>query len=82
MQDPVATKVKTPSAVTVHTGVRALKLTARPEVAVAVKVGVDPNACAPGLGKLMVWLAFGVTALEAADAGPVPAAFVAVTVNV
>jgi ethanolamine utilization microcompartment shell protein EutS len=59
-----------------------LKLTAKPELAVAVKVGVDPNACAPGLGKLIVWLAFGVTALEAADICPVPAAFVAVTVNV
>ena len=36
----------------------------------------------PGLVKVMVWGAFGVTADEGFDAGPVPGVFSAVTMNV
>ena len=48
----------------------------------ALSVGVVPKFCAPGLAKVMVWLALGVTEFDAVEAGPVPAELVAVTVNV
>ena len=67
----------------VHTPVvDEVNVTVSPEVDVAVSVGVVPKFCAPGLVKVMVCAAFGVTLLEAAEAGPVPAELVAVTVNV
>ena len=52
------------------------------DLAVAVRLGVLPKACAPGLAKVMVWFALGVTALDANDALPVPTELVAVTVKV
>ena len=76
-------KVNWPPLVIVQTLVVAdVKVTARLDDADAVSVGVVPNVCAPGLAKVIVWLATGVTELEAADADPVPAELVAVTVNV
>ena len=41
-----------------------------------------PKFCGPGLLKVMVCVALGVTLLEGADAGPVPATLSAVTVKV
>ncbi len=68
---------------TVHTLVVALvKATLRPELAVALRVGVVPKFWLPGLLKVIVCVAFGVTAVDALDAVPVPATFVALTVNV
>jgi hypothetical protein len=52
------------------------------ESAVAVRVGVVPKFCVPGLAKVMVWLPLGVAELEAPDATLVPMALVAVTVKV
>ena len=52
------------------------------QLAIADSVGVVPKVCVPGLLKVMVWLALGVTLIDAADAGPVPAELVAVTVKV
>ena len=54
----------------------------RPEVDVADNVGDVPKFCAPGLANIIVWAAFGTTEFEAADAVPVPAELVAVTVMV
>ncbi|MFZ2328108.1 MAG: hypothetical protein WAW73_14420 [Rhodoferax sp.] len=59
-----------------------LKLTVSVELAVALSVGVVPKFCAPGLLKVMVWGAWGVTEPDALEALPVPAALVAVTVKV
>ena len=53
-----------------------------PESDVAVSVGVVPKFCAPGLLKVMVCGDAGVIELDAADAAPVPAELVAVTVKV
>jgi hypothetical protein len=41
-----------------------------------------PKFCAPGFAKLIVCEAFDVTLFDAAEATPVPAEFMAVTVNV
>jgi hypothetical protein len=83
VQVPAVIKVRLPPLVTVHTPVvDDENVTVRPEVAVADNVGDVPKFCVPGLLKVMVWLAFGVTLLDAADAGPVPTELVAVTVNV
>ena len=83
VQLPAVMKVRLPPLVMVHTPVVAeLKLTGRLEEALAVRVGVVPKFCAPGLLKVMVWLAFGVTLLLAADGVLVPTALVAVTVKV
>ena len=54
----------------------------KPELALAIIVGVVPKFCEPGFAKVMVCDAFGVTAADAVDAEPEPAAFRAVTVNV
>jgi hypothetical protein len=70
--------VQTPVVLEVNVGVR-------PESDVAVSVGDVPKLWAPGLLKVIVCaagVAAGVTELEAADAGPVPAVFVAVTSKV
>ena len=77
------TKVKAPPDVIVHTPVvEEVKVTAALDVAVAVNVGLVPKACVPGSAKVIVWLAVGVIEFDAAEACPVPAMFVAVTVNV
>ena len=82
VQLPVATKVKAPPLVIVQTPVvEEVKVTASLELAVAVRVGVVPKFCAPGSAKVMVWLAAGVTEFDSADASPVPAPLVAVTVK-
>ena len=65
---------------TVHTPVVVLlKLTARPDVAVALAVVVPPTARLLGLKPMapMLWLAAGVTLFEAVEAGLVPALLVA-----
>ena len=83
VQVPVETKVSVPPVVMVHTPVVAeVKLGVRLESAVAVSVGAVPKFCEPGLAKVMVCVALGVAALDAADALPVPAELVAVTVKV
>ena len=83
VQVPPVRNVSVPLLVIVHTAVvLEVKLTARPELAVAVSVGVVPKFCAPGLLKVIVCAAFGVTLFEAADGAPVPAELVAVTVKV
>jgi hypothetical protein len=80
---PDVTKVRTPSGVMVHTPVVSLvKVTGRSEEEDAVRVGAVPKFCAPGLLKVMVCVALGVTAFDAAEAELVPMLFVAVTVNV
>jgi hypothetical protein len=83
VQVPAVTKVSAPPLVIVHTPVvLELKVTARPELAVAVNVGDVPKFCVPGLLKVIVCAALGVTLLDAVEAGPVPTELVAVTVNV
>jgi hypothetical protein len=80
---PVVTKVSVPPLVMVHTPVVVeLKVTDRPDVAVAVSVGLVPKFCAPGLLNVMVCAAAGVIEFDAVDAELVPIAFVAVTVKV
>ena len=83
VQFPAVTKVKAPPDVIVHTPVvEEVKVTAALDVAVAVNVGLVAKVCVPGSAKVIVWVAVGVTALDAAEAGPVPAPLVAVTVKV
>ena len=85
VQLPAVTKVSAPPLVMVQTpGVDDVKVGARLEVAEAVdeKLGVVPKFCAPGFGKVMVWLPLGVAELDAPDAVLVPMPLVAVTVKV
>ena len=83
MAVPVVRNVRAPPLVTVHTLVVLLvNVTGKPEDAMADSDGVVPKFFAPGLAKVIVCAAFGVTLLEAAEAGLVPALFVAVTVKV
>ena len=83
VQVPAVTKVRTPPLVIVHTPVvLEVKLTIRPESELADSVGEVPKFCAPGLEKVMVWIAAGVMLLDATEAGPMPAGLVAVTVKV
>src|SRR5688500_7205973 len=83
VQVPADTNVRAPPAVMVHTPVVVeLKATVRPALDVAVNVGEVPNSCAPGLAKVIDWLALGVTAFDSADATLSPTEFVAVTVKV
>jgi hypothetical protein len=90
VQVPAFTKANTPPPVTVQTAaVDEENVTASPEVQRALRVGVVPKVCGPGLAKVMVWAALdqppvdlGVTLFEAAEAAPVPALLVAATVNV
>jgi hypothetical protein len=80
---PAVTKVSAPPLVIVHTPVvDDVNVTVRPELAVAVSVGVVPKFCAPGFAKVIVCAPFGVTLFDAAEAAPVPALLVAVTVKV
>jgi hypothetical protein len=83
VQVPAVTKTSAPPVVIVHTSVvDDEKVTVKPDVAVAVRVGVVPKSFAPGLLKVMVWVPFGVTLLEAAEARLVPTLLAAVTVKV
>jgi len=83
VQVPAARNVNVPPDVVVQTpGVDEVNVTARPEVALALTVGDVPKFCAPGLANVMICGAAGVMLFDAADAAPVPAAFVAVTVKV
>ena len=82
VQVPAVTKVNVLPLI-VHTPVVALlNATAKVELAVAVSVGVVPKFWLPGLLKVKLCIAFGVTAVDAVDAVPVPALFVALTVKV
>jgi hypothetical protein len=83
VQEPAVTKVKTPLLVIVQTPVvLEVKVRVRPEVALADRVGIVPKFCAPGLLKVMVWGALGMTLLLAAEAEPVPTLLEALTVKV
>ena len=83
VQLPLVRKVNVPPDVVVHTPVvEELKLTGSVELLVADSVGAVPKFCVPGLAKVIVWVSFGVTAFDAAEAVLVPMALVAVTVNV
>ena len=83
VQVPAVTNVRTPAEVIVQTPVvEDVNVGVDPDDAVAVSVGVVPKFCAPGLANVIVWVPFGVTALDALESAPVPAEFVAVTVNV
>lgn len=82
VQVPAVTKVRVPPVVIVQTPVvDDVNVGVKPELAVAVSVGAVPKFCAPGLPKVIVWEAAGVTELDAADAEPVPVELVAVTVK-
>ena len=82
VQLPVVTKLNTPALVTVHTSVvDEVKLGAKPELALAVKVGLVPMLCAPGLLNVMVCEPIGVTLLEALELLLLPALLVAVTLK-
>jgi hypothetical protein len=82
VQVPVVTKLKAPPLVIVHTPVvDEVKLGVKLELAVALSVGVVPKLWLPGLLKVMVCAAIGVTLLDALEAKPVPAEFVAVTLK-
>jgi hypothetical protein len=59
-----------------------VNVTGKPDVLLAVSVGVVPKFCVPGLLKVMVWPPLGVTAFDAADGAPGPTTLVAVTVKV
>jgi hypothetical protein len=75
--------VNAPPLVIVHTPVvDEVNVGVKPESDVALKVGVVPKLCAPGLVNVIVCGAFGVIEFDAVDAALVPAAFVAVTLNV
>jgi hypothetical protein len=68
--------------VTVHTPVVVeVKVGVKLELAVALSVGVAPKLCAPGLAKVIVCAAIGVTLFDALEAEPVPAELVAVTLK-
>jgi hypothetical protein len=88
VQVPTVTKVSLPAEVTVHTGVVAdVKLTGRPELAVAVSCGAVPKVCVPGLLKVIdCGVTPGRIVLDTADGTLVNAVgvalLVAVTVNV
>ena len=82
VQFPGVMKVRAPAPVIVHTpGVEEVNDTFNDEVEVAVRVGVLPKFCDPGLAKVIVCGAAGVTVFDAADATPVPILLVAVTVK-
>jgi hypothetical protein len=82
VQLPVVIKVNSPPLVIVHTPVvDEVKLGVKLELALAVNVGVVPKLWLPGLLKVMVCAAIGVTLLDALEAEPVPAEFVAVTLK-
>src|SRR5689334_6403724 len=74
LQVPGASVVNWPPAVIVQTLVVWLvNVTGRPDVDVAVRVGVVPKFCVPGLLNVIVCAWVGVTALLFPDSGPTPA---------
>ena len=80
---PTAKEVSAPEEVIVQTaGVVEVKMTARPELDVAVNAVGPPKFCGPGSAKMMVWALAGVIAFDGADADPVPALLVALTEKV
>ena len=82
VQMPLLTKVSVPPLVVVQTPVVVeANVTGRPELLVAVRVGVVPKFWVPGLLKVMVCGALGVACTELAEATLVPTALVAVTVK-
>jgi hypothetical protein len=82
VQVPVVIKLKAPTLVIVHTPVvDEVNVGVKLELAVALSVGVVPKLCAPGLAKVIVCAAIGVTLLEAAEAELVPAELVAITLK-
>jgi hypothetical protein len=82
VQLPVVIKVNSPPLVIVHTPVvDEVKLGVKLELALAVNVGVVPKLWLPGLVKLMVCAACGVTLLDALEAELVPTPLVAVTLK-
>ncbi|MNN15289.1 hypothetical protein D3C81_1283910 [compost metagenome] len=74
VSEPPGVMVQTPTVIEVNVGVS-------PESDVAFNVGVVPKFCAPGLLKVIVWVAPGVVLFDATDAGPVPATLFAVTLK-
>ncbi len=83
VQVPIPTKESVPPLVMAQTLVVVeVKVTPRPDVEVAVRVGVVLKLCGPGLAKVMVCAALGVMEFDAEEAGPVPAELVAVTLKV
>ena len=55
LQVPAVTKLKAPTLLIVHTPVvDEVKVGAKPELAVALSVGVVPKLCEPGLLNVMV----------------------------
>ena len=82
VQVPVVTKLKAPTLVIVHTPmVDELNVGVKLELALAVKVGLVPIFCAPGLANVIVCDPIGVTLFDALEAEPVPTEFVAVTLK-
>lgn len=80
---PPLTVVNTPAEVMVQTlAVVDVKVTVRPALDVAVRVGLVPKVCGPGSLKVIVCPPLGVTEFDTGDAALVPALFVAVTVKV
>jgi hypothetical protein len=83
VQVPVVTKLKAPTLVIVHTPmVDELNVGVKLELALAVKVGLVPIFCAPGLAKVIVCDPIGVTLFDALELPLTPALFVAVTLKV
>ena len=83
VQVPAVTTVRVPPDVMLQTPVvDEEKLTVRTGSEDALSVGPVPKFCAPGLLKVMVCVAAGITEFDAVEAGPVPFALVAVTVKV
>ena len=80
---PTVTKASSPPVVIVQTPeVDDVKPTVRLESEVAVNVGVAPKLFTPGSANVIVCALKGVVELVDADALPVPALLVAVTVKV
>ena len=80
---PVVRKVRTPPEVMVATPVvEEVNVTVRPDVEEADRVGEVPKFCVPGLAKVIVWGALGVTADDGSEVSPASTALRALTVNV
>ena len=83
VQVPAATNVRRPPLVIVHTPeVDDVKATVKAELDVAVSVGVVPKLFVPGFANEINCEPIGVVDPDDADALPVPALLVAVTVKV
>ena len=83
LQAPGDTKVSVPLVVMVQTpGVAEVNDMGKPDVELAVSVGVVPKLFAPGFANVIVCGPCGVTLPEVVEAEPVPMEFVAVTVKI